>query len=35
MCAEAFGYGADKALLLDHPVYANYRTQPFNDAIVP
>jgi len=34
LCAEAFSYGADKALLLENPVYQNYRTQSFNDAIV-
>jgi len=34
LCDEAFSYGADKVLLLDHPVYRDYRTQSFNDAIV-
>ncbi|MFZ2951138.1 MAG: electron transfer flavoprotein subunit alpha [Desulfuromonadaceae bacterium] len=30
---EAFEHGADKAFLLDAPVYENYRTQPYSDAI--
>ncbi|WP_303722843.1 electron transfer flavoprotein subunit alpha [Malonomonas rubra] len=34
LCQEAFNYGADKAILLDAPVYKHYRTQAFNDAIV-
>jgi len=34
LCSEAFTYGADKAYLLEAPVYANYRTTPFNDALV-
>jgi len=34
LCSEAFAYGADRALLLDNPVYQHYRTQSFNDAIV-
>jgi len=33
ICGEAFAYGADQAILLDSPVYANYRTQPYADAI--
>ncbi|OHB33922.1 MAG: electron transfer flavoprotein subunit alpha [Desulfuromonadaceae bacterium GWC2_58_13] len=33
LCAEAFAYGAKKAYLLDAPVYRNYRTQPYNNAI--
>ena len=33
LCAEAFAYGADKAYLLDAPVYRHYRTQPYNEAI--
>ncbi|MCM2359714.1 MAG: electron transfer flavoprotein subunit alpha [Geobacteraceae bacterium] len=33
LCDEAFAYGADKAILLDNPVYLNYRTQPYSDAI--
>lgn len=30
---EAYGYGADAAIMLDHAVYANYRTEPFTDAL--
>jgi len=33
LCAEAFAYGAQKAYLLDAPVYRDYRTQPYNSAI--
>jgi electron transfer flavoprotein alpha subunit len=33
LCDEAFAYGADRAILLDSPVYAHYRTKPFTDAI--
>jgi electron transfer flavoprotein alpha subunit len=33
LCDEAFAYGADRAILLDAPVYGNYRTQPYSDAI--
>ncbi|GLI39293.1 FAD-binding protein [Geobacter hydrogenophilus] len=33
LCDEAFGYGADKAITLDAPVFANYRTKPYTDAI--
>jgi electron transfer flavoprotein alpha subunit len=34
LCEEAFAFGADKAILLDDPVYTHYRTQVYNDAIV-
>ncbi|PLX83649.1 MAG: electron transfer flavoprotein subunit alpha [Desulfuromonas sp.] len=34
LCAEAFAHGADKVYLLDAPVYANYRTEPFTEALV-
>lgn len=34
LCQEAFNYGADRAILMDAPVYRHYRTQAFNDAIV-
>jgi len=33
LCNEAFEHGADKAILLDAPVYQHYRTQSFSDAI--
>ena len=33
LCNEAFVYGADRAILLDAPVYKHYRTQPFNAAV--
>jgi len=33
LCNEAFEHGADRAIILDAPVYRNYRTQPFTDAI--
>jgi electron transfer flavoprotein alpha subunit len=33
LCGEAFEHGADRAVLLDAPVYTHYRTQPFSDAI--
>ena len=33
LCHEAFEHGADKAILLDAPVYLHYRTQPYTDAI--
>lgn len=32
LCYEAFRYGASKAYLLDHPLYRNYRTQPYLEA---
>lgn len=34
LCEEAFAFGADRAYLLDHPVYHHYRTQAYNDALV-
>ena len=33
LCNEAFEHGADRAILLDAPVYKYYRTQPYSDAI--
>jgi electron transfer flavoprotein alpha subunit len=30
---EAYGYGADVAIMMDDAVYANYRTEPFTDAL--
>ena len=33
LCNEAFVYGADRAVLLDAPVYKHYRTQAFNAAV--
>lgn len=33
LCAEAFEHGADQAILLEDPVYTNYRTQSYTDAI--
>lgn len=30
---ETFLYGADQCYLLDHPLYANYRTQPYLEAM--
>lgn len=32
LCHEAFSYGAAKAYLLDHPLYADYRTQAYLEA---
>ena len=32
LCQEAFRYGASKAYLLDHPIYRDYRTQPYLEA---
>ncbi len=32
LCREAFTYGASKAYLLDHPLYRDYRTQPYLEA---
>ncbi|HEY6008791.1 MAG TPA: 4Fe-4S dicluster domain-containing protein, partial [Geobacteraceae bacterium] len=32
LCREAFAYGAARAYLLDHPVYRDYRTEPYLDA---
>ncbi|MBE0504704.1 MAG: electron transfer flavoprotein subunit alpha [Desulfuromonadales bacterium] len=33
LCSEAFAHGADKAIILDAPVYRNYRTQSYTEAI--
>ena len=33
LCREAFSYGAQKAYLLDAPLYADYRTQPYLEAM--
>lgn len=33
LCSEAFEHGADRAIILDAPVYEDYRTQPYSDAI--
>jgi len=33
LCNQSFEHGADRAILLDAPVYENYRTQPFNAAV--
>jgi electron transfer flavoprotein alpha subunit len=33
LCSEAFEHGADKAILLDAPVFNHYRTQSYTDAI--
>ena len=30
---EAYAYGADTAIMMDNEVYANYRTEPFTDAL--
>ena len=30
---EAYAYGADTAIMIDQAVYANYRTEPFTDAL--
>lgn len=30
---EAYAYGADTAIMIDQTVYANYRTEPFTDAL--
>jgi electron transfer flavoprotein alpha subunit len=32
-CTEAYAYGADTAIVMDNAVYANYRTEPFTDAL--
>ena len=34
LCDEAFSYGAQKVYIVDAPVYENYRTEPYNDAMV-
>jgi len=33
LCNEAFSYGAEKAYLLDDPLYADYRTQSYLEAM--
>lgn len=33
LCAESFKYGAEKAYLLDAPLYADYRTQSYLEAM--
>ncbi len=33
LCREAFAYGADKAYLIDSPVFRNYRTEPYYRAV--
>jgi electron transfer flavoprotein alpha subunit len=33
LCHEAFKYGAEKAYLLDAPIYADYRTQSYLEAM--
>jgi electron transfer flavoprotein alpha subunit len=33
LCNEAFEHGADRVIILDAPVYKDYRTQPYSDAI--
>ena len=33
LCNEAFVYSADRAILLDAPVYKHYRTQAYNAAV--
>lgn len=33
ICAEAFGYGADKCYLLQDPVLADYRNEPYTKAL--
>jgi electron transfer flavoprotein alpha subunit len=33
LCHEAFAYGADKAYVIDSPVFRNYRTEPYYKAI--
>jgi electron transfer flavoprotein alpha subunit len=33
LCAEAFCYGAQKAYLLDQPVFRHYRTEPYLEAL--
>jgi len=34
LAAEAFAYGADTVYLVEHPVLAKYRTQPYAEALV-
>jgi electron transfer flavoprotein alpha subunit len=33
LCNEAFAYGADKAYIIDSPIYNNYRTEAYYKAI--
>jgi electron transfer flavoprotein alpha subunit len=33
LCDESFAYGAEKVYLLNAPIYRNYRTQPYTEAI--
>jgi len=33
LCTCAYAYGADAAIVMDNAVYANYRTEPFTDAL--
>jgi electron transfer flavoprotein alpha subunit len=33
LCQEAFAYGADRAYLIDAPVFRNYRTEPYYRAV--
>jgi electron transfer flavoprotein alpha subunit len=33
LCSDAFEHGADRAIILDAPVYTHYRTKPYTDAI--
>lgn len=33
LCSESFSYGAEKAYLLDAPLYADYRTQSYLEAM--
>jgi electron transfer flavoprotein alpha subunit len=33
LCTESFEHGADRAILLDAPVYEHYRTQSYNAAV--
>jgi len=34
LCHEAFAYGAQKAYLIDDPIFRYYRTQPYLEAVV-
>jgi electron transfer flavoprotein alpha subunit len=33
LCQESFAYGATKAYLIDSPIYLNYRTEPYQQAV--
>jgi len=33
LCYEAFAYGADKAYIIDHPIFRYYRTEPYFKAL--